>query len=104
MKLLHLHLKDGYGNKNTLVARLKDGSIRWIFYRGTSSSGTGLSLSNIQFYDIVNGNMRWDNNKSLPVENLPNETKEEFKQRVINMLNNSTDKVDKIINTEVTFK
>lgn len=104
MKLLHLHLRDSMKNKSTLIARLKDGSISYTFYRGTTSSGMGLSLRNIQFYDVVNGSMKWDDNKSLPIENLPNETKEEFKQRVIDMLNNSTEKVDKVVNTEVTFK
>jgi len=47
--------------------------------------------------------MRWDRNKSLPVDTLGGETLEQFQQRVIDMLNHSTDKVVKVINTEVKF-
>jgi hypothetical protein len=66
-------------------------------------AGTPYSLRNIQYYDVVNGNMRWDRNKSLPVDTLEGETLEQFQQRVINTLNNSTDKVVKVINTEIKF-
>jgi hypothetical protein len=102
MKLLHLHLKDSFGNLNTLICRLEDDSIRYVYYRGTTSSGMGLSLRNIQFYNIVNGRIVW-NKKSLPIENLEGETLQEFKDRVINMLNNSTNKVHKVVNTKVSF-
>ena len=103
-KILHLHLADVRENKKTLIVRLKDGSIKYIMYGGTGSSGMGFSLSNIQFYEITNGNMRWLKNASLPVENLPDETLEEFKERVIKMLNNSTHKVINVVNNKVTFK
>lgn len=103
-KLFHLHVSDSMGNKKTLVCRLKDGSIRYSFYGGTGDSGTPFSLSNIQFYDVVNGNMRWKRSASLPVENLPGETVEQFKDRVIGMLNNSTNRVIKEVNVNVTFK
>lgn len=103
-KLLHLHLKDGYGNKETLICRLKNGSIIYTLYGGWGSSGTPFSLRNIQFYDRVNGNIDWIPNRSLPIENLEGETVDEFKSRVINMLNNSTSKVVKEVSTEVTFK
>ena len=56
-KLFHFHLEDGYGNKKTLVCRLVDGAIKYSFYGGHGSSGTPFSLSNIQFHDVVNGNM-----------------------------------------------
>ena len=102
-KILHLHLKDSMGNMSTLICRLVDGSIKYTLSGGTGSSGTPYSLSNIQYYDVVNGNMRWDRNKSLPVDTLEGETLEQFQQRVIDMLNNSTDKVVKVINTEVKF-
>ena len=102
-KILHLHLGDSLGNIKTLVCNFKDGSIRYTLYGGTGSSGTPFSLSNIQFYDIVNGRIKWVNNRSLPIENLPNESIEEFRVRVINMLNLSTDKVIKVVNNEVKF-
>ena len=70
---------------------------------GHGSGGTPFSLSNIQYYDIVNGNMRWKRNASLPVDTLEGETKEQFKQRVKAMLNNSTVKVVGEVNTNVTF-
>ena len=102
-KLFHFHLEDGYGNAKTLVCRLVNGSIKYSFYGGHGSSGTPFSLSNIQYYDIVNGNMAWKRNASLPVDTLEGETKEQFKQRVKAMLNNSTVKVVGEVSTNVTF-
>jgi hypothetical protein len=102
-KLFHFHLEDGYDNAKTLVCRLVNGSIKYSFYGGHGSSGTPFSLSNIQYYDIVNGNMAWKRNASLPVDTLEGETKEQFKQRVKAMLNNSTVKVVGEVNTNVTF-
>ena len=102
-KLFHFHLEDGCNNAKTLVCRLVNGSIKYSFYGGHGSSGTPFSLSNIQYYDIVNGNMRWKRNASLPVDTLEGETKEQFKQRVKAMLNNSTIKVVGEVNTNVTF-
>ena len=102
-KILHLHLKSAMGNMSTLICRLVDGSIKYTLFGGTGSSGTPYSLRNIQYYDVVNGDMRWDRNKSLPVDTLEGETLEQFQQRVINTLNNSTDKVVKVINTEIKF-
>jgi hypothetical protein len=73
-KLFHFHLEDGYGNAKTLVCLVVNGSIKYSFYGGHGSSGTPFSLSNIQYYDIVNGNMAWKRNASLPVSNLEGET------------------------------
>jgi hypothetical protein len=102
-KLFHFHLKDGYDNAKTLVCRLVNGSIKYSFYGGHGSSGTPFSLSNIQYYDIVNGNMAWKSNASLPVDTLEGETKEQFKERVKTMLKNSTVDFVKEVNTNVTF-
>tara|TARA_R100001015_G_C4431785_1_gene28665 strand:+ start:28 stop:354 length:327 start_codon:yes stop_codon:yes gene_type:complete len=102
-KLFHFHLEDGCNNAKTLVCRLVNGSIKYSFYGGHGSSGTPFSLSNIQYYDIVNGNMRWKSNASLPVDTLEGETKEQFKQRVKDMLNNSTVSVVGEVSTNVTF-
>ena len=102
-KLFHFHLEDGYGNAKTLVCLVVNGSIKYSFYGGHGSSGTPFSVSNIQYYDIVNGNMNWKRNASLPVSNLEGETKEQFKERVKAMLNNSTVKVVGEVNTNVTF-
>jgi hypothetical protein len=88
-KLLHLHLSDSLGNKSTLVCRLRDGSIRYILYGGTGSSGTPFSLSNLQV--------------SLPIENKEGESLEEFKNRVIGVVNRSTENVIKVVNTKVSF-
>jgi hypothetical protein len=103
-KLFHFHLEDGMKNTKTLIGRLVNGCIRYTFYGGTGSSGTPFSLSNIQFYERVNGNIRWLRNASLPVDNEEGETIEQFKERVKDMLNNSTLKVIKEVNTNVTFK
>jgi len=102
-KLFHFHLEDGCNNAKTLVCRLVNGSIKYSFYGGHGSSGTPFSLSNIQYYDIVNGNMDWKRNASLPVDTLEGETKEQFKERVKAMLNNSTVKVVGEVSTNVTF-
>lgn len=103
-KILHLHLADSMGNKSTLIGRLIDGSIRYIFYGGTGASGTPFSLNNIQFYDVEGGRILWRRGRSLPIENLEGETVTQFKDRVIATLNNSTNKVIKDINTNVTLK
>ena len=102
-KLFHFHLEDGYNNAKTLVCRLVNGSIKYSFYGGHGSSGTPFSLSNIQYYDVVNGNMAWKRNASLPVDTLEGETKEQFKQRVKDMLNNSIVSVVGEVSTNVTF-
>jgi hypothetical protein len=101
-KLFHLHLKDVHGNLKTLICRLKDGSIVYSLYGGTGSSGPAYALSCIQFYDLVNGNMSW-NEKSLPIENEEGESAEEFKQRVLDMLNHSTYEVIKDVSIQVKF-
>jgi len=103
-KILHLHLEDSMGNKETLICRLKNGSLKYSLYGGHGSSGTPFSLRNIQYYEVTNGgNIRWLRDESLPVEALPNETLEEFKKRVINKLNNSTSKVIREVSTNVSF-
>ena len=102
-KIFHFHLEDGYGNAKTLVCQLVNGSIKYSLYSGYGSSGTPFSLSNIQYYDIVDGNKKWNFNASLPVDTLEGETKEQFKQRVKDMLNNSTVSVVGEVSTNVTF-
>ena len=106
-KLFHLHLKDGFGNAETLICKLINGSIRYTYFTGTTDSGGGLCLSNIQFYEktFTDGkkHLHWDKNLSLPIENLDGETEGEFKNRVLSMLDNSTSKVIKDINTKVAF-
>ena len=89
-KLFHFHLEDGMKNKKTLVCNLINGSIKYAFYGGQGSSGTPFALSNIQYYDVVNGNMNWKRGRSLPVDTLQGETKEDFKYRVKDMLYHST--------------
>ena len=102
-KLFHYHLEDVMGNAKTLVCHLVDGSIKYSFYGGHGSSGTPFSLSNIQFYDVVDGNMNWKRDASLPVENEEGEGLDDFKARVKYMLYHSTDKFVKEVSTNVTF-
>lgn len=102
-KLFHFHLEDGMKNKKTLVCNLIDGSIKYSFYSGHSSSGTPLALSNIQFYDKVDGQICWKRGRSLPVDTLHGETKEEFKYRVKDMLYNSTCRVVGEVSNNITF-
>ena len=96
-KLLHLHLSDSMGNLKTLICRVSPDGIYYSMYGGTGSRGVGFSTSNIQYYDIIDGQMKWDRNRHLPVENLEGETEQQFKDRVINQLNNSTDKVVRVV-------
>ena len=96
-KLLHLHLSDSMGNLKTLICTTDENGIYYSLYGGIGSSGTPFAVSNIQFYTIIDGNIKWLKYASLPIDTKLNETKEEFKERVIEMLNNSTDKVVKIV-------
>ena len=91
MKLCHLHLQDGFGNKETLVCHLKDGSIRYTLYGGWGDSGTSFATSNLQC--------------TLPIEKLnDNETKEEFVNRIIDTIQTkSVVKFIKQVSTEITF-
>lgn len=95
-KIFHLHLQDSMRNKKTLVCYLNNGSISYSHYSGWSSSGITLALSNMQ--------VGYRNRSVLPVENLYGETKEEFTNRVIDMINNdSVVSVVKEVNIEVKF-
>tara|TARA_R100000005_G_C4990027_1_gene197549 strand:+ start:431 stop:751 length:321 start_codon:yes stop_codon:yes gene_type:complete len=96
-KLLHLHLSDSMGNLKTLICSYDDNGIQYSLYGGIGSSGTPFAVSNIQFYTIIDGNIKWLKYASLPIDTKLGETKEEFKERVIKMLNNSTDKVVKVV-------
>ena len=95
-KIFHLHLEDSMKNKKTLVCNLVDGSLKYSFYGGHSSSDTAFALSNMQ--------VGYRKGNKLPVENLQGETKEGFTYRVIEMINNdSVLNVVKVVNTEVKF-
>lgn len=90
MKITHLHLEDPFGNPQTLICNLVEGSINYVFYGGHSSSGTPFSLSNLQC--------------TLPVDKISeNETKEQFVQRIKDTINNKS--VCRVVNEvkEVTF-
>lgn len=93
MKIFQFNLQDDLGNKSTLVCSLKNGSLRYVLYSGWGSSGMPLSVSNIcmRFHD------------HLPVENIPNETKKEFIQRVWDILEDSSDKPVRNVNVNVKF-
>lgn len=73
-KIFHLHLQDSMSNPQTLICNLVDGSIKYSYFTGWSSSGIPLALSNLQ--------------TTLPIENLRGETKEGFTYRVVDIINN----------------
>lgn len=102
-KIFHFHLDDNSKNAKTLVCLLKNGNLQYSFFGGHGSSGSGFALSNIKYYDRIDGRISWKRNASLPVSTLEDETKEQFKERVKNMLKNSTINFIKEINTNVTF-
>ena len=93
MKIFQFNLQDDLGNKSTLVCNLRFGSIRYRLYSGWRDSGMPFSVSNIclKFHE------------HLPVENLPSETKEEFIQRVWDILEDSSDKPVRNVNVNVQF-
>tara|TARA_R110000803_G_C11697659_1_gene284965 strand:+ start:38 stop:364 length:327 start_codon:yes stop_codon:yes gene_type:complete len=102
-KIFHFHLEDNSKNAKTLVCLLENGGLKYSFFGGHGSSGSGFALSNIQYYDRIDGRISWKRNASLPVSTLEDETKEQFKERVKNMLKNSTINFLKEITTNVTF-
>lgn len=91
MKLAHLQLKDGMGNKATLVCRLDEGSINYIFYGGWMDQGLPYSLRNLQC--------------TLPIEKAStDETKEQFVSRLIRTINkDSVYKVEHEVSIEIKF-
>ena len=91
MKIFHFQLSNSRGkNLETLVCNLNAGSIDYTYYSGHSSSGCPLALSNLQCV--------------LPVfKEDDKETKEQFTDRVENIINR--DSVRRVINrvNEVSF-
>ena len=89
MTITHLHLKDGFGNKRTLICRLtEEGYLNYIHYGGWASSGTPHALSNLQC-DLPMG------------KKTPNQTQEEFARWVIKIITLESDctiegRVDKV--------
>ena len=95
-KIFHFHLEDCWKNKSTLVCNLVDGSIKYSFYSGTSSSGIPLALGNMQ--------VGYKGGSRLPVDNKNGLTKQEFTDMVRHIINtDSTRKVINSVETKVTF-
>lgn len=89
-KIAHLHLKDYSENKYTLICRLKEGSIYYVFYSGWNSSGMPNSLSNLQC--------------TLPVFTESGETEEQFVDRIVRIIDNESVKfVEKRVPLKVEF-
>ncbi len=90
MKLAHLQLHDGWENKQTLIARLKDGSIHYRYYTGWGSSGIPLALSNLQ------AELPMDNERGLSVE--------DWRDILCGIINvHSTKRVVKVLPNKVKF-
>lgn len=81
-KIFHLHLQDSMRNNQTLICNLVDGSIKYSYFTGWSSSGIPLALSNLQ--------VGYRRGNTLPIENLRGETKEGFTNRVADIINNNS--------------
>lgn len=77
--LAHLHVKDPFGNLETLICRVTPaGMIAYTYYGGTASSGIPMALSNLGFH----------NGASLPMQKTnPKETTKQFRERLINIIN-----------------
>ena len=94
-KILHLQLTDPFGGDMTLLCHLIDGSIKYVLYEGHSSYGTKYSLSKLKL----------PVNMYLPIETVyEDETMEEFRQRIIDMVQDHSELVIvKIIENQVKF-
>ncbi len=92
MKIAHLHLQDGMGNKETLICNLIDGEIKYSYFGGWGSSGMAFALSNLQC--------------TLPVDlTNENETSAQFVARIKNVINiKSVVRVVNEVNCNITFK
>lgn len=103
-KILHLQLVDSFENKETLICRIVEGQVKYSFYKGWGDSGLKYSLSNIDFFEKVEGGkIKWLDNTSLPISNYEGETLKEFKKRITNMIKNSTRTIVSVVNNKVEF-
>ena len=96
MKLAHLHLHDGWENKQTLIAHLQDGSICYRYYTGWGSSGIPLALDNLQVGYRYGSQLPLDNHRNLSVD--------EWRDLLCGIVNtDSTNRVIDVIPNEVKF-
>ncbi len=94
-KILHLQLRDPSGGDYTLLTEFIDGSIKYMLYDGHSSYGTRFSLSQLNMPKGV----------YLPVEPAyEDETMEEFRNRVISMIEEESQMVIiRIVQSQIKF-
>jgi hypothetical protein len=97
MKLAHLQLLDSLGNKRTLVANLKDGSIHYSLFTGWGNYGTGCSLGDLQ--------VGYKHDNVLPLDNEDDLTLDEWRDRLVAIINvDSVYRVDYVVPNTITFR
>lgn len=97
MKIFHLQLVNYNNNQYTLVCNLLNGSLNYTLYQGWGSSGIPCGVESYLQVGFRYGS-------ALPLETLEGETKEDFTERVINIINDdSVLKVVKKLKTDIQF-
>jgi len=94
-KIAHLQLTDGHGDNMTLLCNFVEGSIKYVLYEGHSSYGTKHSLAKLGL----------PRDMYLPIEtSYDEETIEEFRERVIDMIQNHSKLVIlRIVENQIKF-
>jgi hypothetical protein len=99
MKLLHLHLRDCFGNAQTLTCHLNDGCIGYQAWSGHGPAGDRLRVNDLcPVYK-----------QYFPIDNPDGLTLDEFKQSIIDMWSPWKDKfggpkIERVVQNKVEFK
>ena len=99
MKILHLHLRDCYGNPRTLTCHLNDGCIEYKAWLGHGPCGTRVNVN-----DLCPGYK-----KHFPIDNPDGLTLEQFKDSILDLWSPWKDKtygprIDRVVQNKVEFQ
>lgn len=98
MKILHLHLRDSFGNPRSLTCHLVDGELKYKAWLGHGPCGTRVKVNDL-----------YPGKGHFPVENLDNLTLEQFKSSILDLWSPWRDKtygpkVDHVVQNKVSFQ
>tara|TARA_R100000426_G_scaffold10550_2_gene11178 strand:+ start:792 stop:1091 length:300 start_codon:yes stop_codon:yes gene_type:complete len=99
MKILHLHLRDCFGNPRTLTCHLNDGSIQYKAWAGHGPCGTRVNVNNLCP----------DYKKHFPIDNPDGLTLDEFKDSILDLWSpwrgkTYGPKIEGVVQNKVEFK
>jgi len=97
MKILHLHLRDSFGNAKTLVCNHEDDIIKYRAWSGHGSSGTPRRPNDL-----------YPGRGYFPVDNPDGLSAEDFAATIISLWNPWADKnygpkIDRVVQSKVEF-